>query len=88
MPDAMYLTAVFLCGEWGVIDFTVGGRIVAAFMCVAGIAIAAIPIGTLFESFGAVIGLDGGGDEEDNEGSEAAEDGEGTVKLSNPADKL
>jgi len=67
MPDALYLTAVFLCGEWGLVDFTLGGRIVAVFMCVAGIAIAAIPIGTLFESFGAVVGLDGGDEDEDGE---------------------
>jgi hypothetical protein len=44
------------------------------FLCVAGIALYAIPVGTLFDSFGAVIGLcdqeemdeeDGG--EEENE---------------------
>ena len=46
MPDALYMTAIFLCGEWGVCDFTLGGRAVAAFMCIAGIAIAAIPIGS------------------------------------------
>mmetsp|Transcript_51333 Transcript_51333/g.165046 ORF Transcript_51333/g.165046 Transcript_51333/m.165046 type:complete len:732 (+) Transcript_51333:1208-3403(+) len=62
MPDALYMTAIFLCGEWGVCDFTLGGRAVAAFMCIAGIAIAAIPIGSLFEAFGAVIGLSEEGD--------------------------
>ena len=82
MPDSLYLTAVFLCGEWALVDFTWGGRLVAVFMCVAGIAIAAIPIGTLFESFGVVLGLDGGDDdgdegsgEDDGGDEEGAEDG-------------
>lgn len=64
MPNTLYLTAVFLCGEWGHVDFTWGGRLVAVIMCIAGIAIAAIPIGTLFESFGSVLGLDGDGDDD------------------------
>ncbi|KAL3896565.1 MAG: hypothetical protein SGPRY_013242, partial [Prymnesium sp.] len=64
MVDALYWTAVFLCGEWAVVDFTWGGRLVAVFMCLAGIAIAAIPIGTLFESFGAIVGI---GEEDDDE---------------------
>jgi len=57
MPDALYYTAVFLGGEWGVVDFTWPGRIVCLFLCIAGIALYAIPIGTLFDSFGAVLGL-------------------------------
>ena len=39
------------------------------FLCVAGIAIYSIPVGTLFDSFGAVIGLaveDDDDDEEEN----------------------
>jgi len=70
MPETLYLTAIFLCGEWAIVDFTWGGRIVAVFMCAAGIAIAAIPIGTLFESFGAVVGIDGDGDEQADAGDE------------------
>ena len=54
MPDSLYYTAVFLGGEWGKIDFTAGGRCVCVFLCVVGIAIYAIPIGTLFDSFGAI----------------------------------
>jgi len=65
LPDAMYLTAVFLCGEWGLVDFTWGGRAVAVFMCVAGIAIAAIPIGSLFEAFGSVVGIEEGEEEDE-----------------------
>ncbi|MGH7974642.1 MAG: ion transporter [bacterium] len=57
MPDSLYYTAVFLCGEWGVVDFTWAGRLVCMFMCVAGIALYAIPTGTLFESFGNVLGM-------------------------------
>ena len=36
------------------------------FLCVVGIALYAIPIGTLFDSFGAVLGL-AGDEEEDDE---------------------
>jgi hypothetical protein len=67
MPDALYFTAVFLGGEWGVIDFTWPGRIVCLFLCVVGIALYAIPVGTLFESFGAVLGLGGDDEDEDEE---------------------
>jgi hypothetical protein len=65
LPDSMYLTAVFLCGEWGLVDFTWGGRAVAVFMCIAGIAIAAIPIGSLFEAFGSVVGIEEGDDDDE-----------------------
>jgi hypothetical protein len=65
MPDALYYTAVFLGGEWGKIDFTWGGRCVCVFLCIVGIAIYAIPIGSLFDSFGAVLGM--GGDEDEDE---------------------
>ena len=70
MPDSLYYTAVFLGGEWGKIDFTAGGRCVCVFLCVVGIAIYAIPIGTLFDSFGAVLGM-GGDDDEDEDEEEA-----------------
>ena len=69
MPNALYYTAVFLGGEWGVVDFTWPGRMVCLFLCVVGIALYAIPIGTLFDSFGAVLGM-GGDDEEDEGGDE------------------
>ena len=55
MPNALYLTAVFLGGEWGVVDFTWPGRLVCMFLCVVGIGLYAIPIGSLFDSFGAVL---------------------------------
>ena len=69
MPDSLYYVAVFLGGEWGVVDFTWGGRFVCMFLCIIGIALYAIPVGTLFESFGSVIGMDGE-EEEDEEGEE------------------
>jgi hypothetical protein len=40
------------------------------FLCIAGIALYSIPVGALFDSFGAVIGLN---DEEDEEEEEAKE---------------
>jgi hypothetical protein len=73
MPNALYYVAVFLGGEWGLIDFTWPGRFVCLFLCVAGIAIYAIPIGTLFDSFGAVLGMID--EEEEDEGEEEEQDG-------------
>lgn len=57
MPNSMYFVSVFLGGEWGTVDFTWQGKLVCMFLCIAGIALYSIPIGTLFDSFGAVIGL-------------------------------
>lgn len=64
MPNTMFYVAVFLGGDWGFVDFTWPGKIVCMFLCVAGIALYSIPVGTLFDSFGAVIGLN---DEEEDE---------------------
>eukprot|EP00934_Nitzschia_sp_Nitz4_P001046 Nitzschia sp. Nitz4//scaffold118_size93875//13823//17650//NITZ4_004777-RA/size93875-processed-gene-0.54-mRNA-1//-1//CDS//3329533691//1046//frame0 len=71
MPNSLYLTAVFLGGEWGVVDFTWPGRFVCLFLCVVGIGLYAIPIGALFDSFGAILGM-GGDDDEDEEGDNEA----------------
>jgi hypothetical protein len=57
IPNSLYYTAVFLVGEWGVVDFSWPGRIVCLFLCVVGIALYAVPTGTLFDSFGAVLGM-------------------------------
>ena len=65
MPDALYYTAIFLGGEWGVVDFTWPGRLVCLFLCVVGIGLYSIPIGTLFDSFGKVLGLDDADDDDD-----------------------
>jgi hypothetical protein len=67
MPNTMFYVAVFLGGDWGFVDFTWQGKIVCMFLCVAGIALYAIPIGTLFDSFGAVLGLGYDDDEEDED---------------------
>ena len=68
IPNALYYTAVFLGGEWGLVDFTWPGRLVCLFLCVAGIGLYAIPLGTLFDSFGAVIGMGGGDGDDEEEG--------------------
>jgi len=46
------------------------------FLCVAGIALYSIPVGTLFDSFGAIVGLseeDGEDEEEDHKESPLVE---------------
>jgi len=58
LPSTLFLVAVFLQGEWGMTDFTWPGRLVCMFLCVAGIGLYAIPVGSLFDSFGSVIGGD------------------------------
>jgi hypothetical protein len=67
MPNSLYLTAVFLGGEWGVVDFTWPGRFVCLFLCVVGIGLYAIPVGALFDSFGAILGMSGDDDKEASE---------------------
>lgn len=71
MPNTLFFVAVFLGGEWGVVDFTWPGKLVCMFLCVAGIALYSIPVGTLFDSFGAVVGLseedEEDGDDDDDE---------------------
>ena len=54
-------------------DFTWKGKLVCMFLCVAGIALYSIPVGSLFDSFGAVIGLSEDEDEEE-EGDECKEE--------------
>merc|ERR1739845_317756 len=44
MPKALYLTAIFLAGEWAVTDFTTGGKFLCLFLCVVGIGLAALPV--------------------------------------------
>ena len=70
MPNTMYYVAVFLGGDWGFVDFTWQGRLVCLFLCVAGIAVYAIPVGTLFDSFGAIVGISDDDDEEEEEDEE------------------
>lgn len=67
VPNSLYFVAVFLGGEWGVVDFTWPGRFVALFLCVAGIGLYAVPIGALFDSFGAVLGISEDDDDEEDE---------------------
>jgi hypothetical protein len=67
MPNSLYYTAVFLGGEWGVVDFSWPGRLICLFLCVIGIGLYAIPIGTLFDSFGSVLGMNGEDDSDDDD---------------------
>mmetsp|Transcript_27634 Transcript_27634/g.57705 ORF Transcript_27634/g.57705 Transcript_27634/m.57705 type:complete len:118 (-) Transcript_27634:321-674(-) len=71
MPNTMFYVAVFLGGEWGVVDFTWQGKFVCMFLCIAGIALYSIPVGTLFDAFGAIVGLCE--EEEEDEGEEVEE---------------
>lgn len=68
MPDCLYYVAIFLVGEWAVVDFTLPGKFLCLALCLVGIAIYAVPVGTLFDSFGAVLedGLDALDEEEDD----------------------
>ena len=44
IPSSMYYTAIFLGGEWGETDFTVGGKLVCIALVAIGIELYAIPI--------------------------------------------
>jgi hypothetical protein len=69
MPNTMFYVAVFLGGDWGMVDFTWPGKLVCMFLCISGIALYSIPVGALFDSFGAVIGLSEDDEDEDEETS-------------------
>jgi len=55
IPNSLYYTAIILGGEWCICDFTIAGKMVGMVVCVLGIALYAIPVGTIFESFGDVL---------------------------------
>jgi hypothetical protein len=90
IPNGMYYTAVFLGGEWGLVDFTIWGKIHSVFLCVIGIALFAIPIGTLFDAFGELLGDDEDeaedGDKAGDEEGKTATKGESSTKQT-PAQK-
>ena len=52
VPNAMYYTAVFLGGEWGLVDYNIPNKIVTIVFCIVAIALFSIPVATLFEAFG------------------------------------
>lgn len=51
IPDALYYCAIFLAGEWTLVDFTPVGSVACSFMAIIGVALFSIPVGVLFESF-------------------------------------
>jgi len=55
IPDSLYFVAIFLGGEWAMVDFTVPGKLLCLALCFVGIPLVAVPVGTLFDSFGAVL---------------------------------
>ena len=64
IPSALYFTAIFLGGS-GLKRTLVSLESCYVYsLCVAGIAIYAIPIGALFDEFGEVLG---GGDDDEEE---------------------
>lgn len=64
----MFYTAVFLAGEWAQTDFTWPGKILCCALCVMGIALFAIPVGTVFEAFQDVLQEVNVEDDDDPEG--------------------
>ena len=54
-------------------DFTWKGKLVCMVTCIAGIALYSIPVGSLFDSFGAVIGLNEDDEEEEKKEQELEE---------------
>jgi len=65
IPNALYYTAIFLSGEWGQVDFSPLGKVLACFLVVAGIGLYAIPVGALFDAFQETLEEDD--DEEEEE---------------------
>ncbi|EER00586.1 hypothetical protein Pmar_PMAR028790 [Perkinsus marinus ATCC 50983] len=53
----MYYTAVFLGGEWSMVDFSPSGKCLCVVVSLLGVALFAMPAGLLFEAFGDVSGL-------------------------------
>mmetsp|Transcript_14483 Transcript_14483/g.31144 ORF Transcript_14483/g.31144 Transcript_14483/m.31144 type:complete len:305 (+) Transcript_14483:59-973(+) len=51
IPDSMFATTLMLTGEFPLIDFTVAGRFVAAFIAVVAVAFFAVPTGVLGSGF-------------------------------------
>ncbi|KAA8491871.1 Potassium voltage-gated channel subfamily KQT member 4 [Porphyridium purpureum] len=51
IPDAMFPTTLMLTGEYPLVDFTVAGRWIAAFIAVIAVAFFAVPTGVLGSGF-------------------------------------
>ncbi|KAF4675814.1 hypothetical protein FOL47_007240 [Perkinsus chesapeaki] len=55
IPSSMYYTAVFLGGEWGLVDFTPPGKCLCVILALVGVALFSLPAGLVFEAFGDVL---------------------------------
>ncbi|EKX41400.1 hypothetical protein GUITHDRAFT_142088 [Guillardia theta CCMP2712] len=55
IPSSLYFTAIFLSGEWGQVDFSPLGQVLACCLVVAGIGLYSIPVGALFDAFAEVL---------------------------------
>lgn len=55
MPDSLYVIALALVGAWNYTDFTISGKLLSMVLVLFGVGIYAIPVGSLFDSFGAVL---------------------------------
>ena len=55
IPEALYYCAMFLVGDWEVLDFTPMGSVLCVILSVFGVAIVAVPVGILFEGYQNII---------------------------------
>ena len=55
MPSSMFYAAIFLGGNWPQYDFSGEGKCVAFVVCLAGIVIFAMPVGTIMDGFTVVL---------------------------------
>jgi hypothetical protein len=51
VPNSMFMTAIFMGGEWAQVDFTPSGKVLAGIMCLVTINIFAIPSGLFSAAF-------------------------------------
>jgi len=54
VPNSLFMTAIFMGGEWAETDFTPGGKVLGVFMCWVAINLFAVPIGIIASGFEAV----------------------------------
>ena len=80
IPSSMYYVSIFLGGEWGETDFTLGGKFVCIALVAIGIELYAISISVLFDAFQDV--LDDGDDDDDDDDDDDNGDEPPALKIS------